>query len=444
MARLFGTDGVRGLANGDLSPELAMSVASAAARVLAAHDSSHRPVAVVGRDPRASGEMLQAATAAGLTSAGADVMQVGVLPTPAVAHLVGELNADLGVMISASHNPMPDNGIKLFAAGGQKLPDDIENEIEAALGATFSRPTGAAVGRVYDISDALDRYLTHLLKALPNRLDGVRVVVDCANGAAWAAAPQAYREAGAEVIAIHALPDGENINDGCGSTHLDGLREAVLAEKADLGIAHDGDADRCLAVDAAGEAVDGDQIMAVLALAMKEAGELVQDTLVATVMSNLGLHLAMREHDVRLRTTAVGDRYVLEELRQGGLSLGGEQSGHVVLPAHATTGDGLLTAMCLMARMAATSRPLAELAGVMTRLPQVLVNVKVADKAAVATSDSVSSAVAAVEAELGDSGRVLLRPSGTEQLVRVMVEAPSHEMAEAAAQRLVGVVSSVG
>jgi phosphoglucosamine mutase len=444
MARLFGTDGVRGLANGDLSPELAMSVASAAARVLAEHDSSHRPVALVGRDPRASGEMLQAATAAGLTAAGADVMQVGVLPTPAIAHLVGELNADLGVMISASHNPMPDNGIKLFAAGGHKLPDDIEDEVETALGAAFSRPTGAAVGRIYDISDALDRYLTHLLKALPNRLDGVRVVVDCANGAAWAAAPRAYREAGAEVIAIHALPDGENINDGCGSTHLDGLRETVLAEKADLGIAHDGDADRCLAVDAAGEVIDGDQIMAVLALAMKEAGELVEDTLVATVMSNLGLHLAMREHDVALRTTAVGDRYVLEELRQGGLSLGGEQSGHVVLPAHATTGDGLLTAMRLMARMSATSRPLADLAGVMTRLPQVLVNVKVTDKAAVAMSDSVSSAVAAVEAELGDEGRVLLRPSGTEQLVRVMVEAPSHEMAEAAAQRLVGVVSSVG
>jgi phosphoglucosamine mutase len=444
MARLFGTDGVRGLANGDLGPELAMSVAAAAARVLAEHDSSHRPVAVVGRDPRASGEMLQAAVSAGLTSAGADVMQVGVLPTPAVAHLVGELNADCGVMISASHNPMPDNGVKLFAAGGQKLPDAIEDEIEAAVGTTFSRPTGAGVGRIYDISDALDRYLVHLLKALPNRLDGVRVVVDCANGAAWAAAPQAYREAGAEVIAIHALPDGENINEGCGSTHLDSLRETVLAEQADLGIAHDGDADRCLAIDAAGEVVDGDQIMAVLALAMKESGELIEDTLVATVMSNLGLHLAMREHEVNLRTTAVGDRYVLEELRQGGLSLGGEQSGHVVLPAYATTGDGLLTAMRVMARMAATSRPLADLAGVMTRLPQVLLNVKVADKAAVATSAAVSSAVAEVEAELGETGRVLLRPSGTEQLVRVMVEAPSHEAAEAAARRLEGVVSAAG
>jgi phosphoglucosamine mutase len=444
MTRLFGTDGVRGLANGDLGPELAMSVAAAAARVLAEHDSSHRPVAVVGRDPRASGEMLQAAVAAGLTSAGADVMQVGVLPTPAVAHLVGDLNADLGVMISASHNPMPDNGIKLFASGGQKLPDTLEDEIEAAVGASFARPTGAGVGRVYDIADALDRYLEHLLKALPHRLEGVRVVVDCANGAAWAAAPRVYREAGAEVIAIHALPDGENINDGCGSTHLEVLREAVLAEGADLGIAHDGDADRCLAVDASGEAVDGDQIMAVLALAMKETGELVENTLVATVMSNLGLHVAMREHGVALRTTAVGDRYVLEELRAHNLSLGGEQSGHLVLPAYATTGDGLLTAMRVMARMAATGQSLADLAGVMTRMPQVLVNVKVADKAAVASSDLVSAAVAEVEASLGDTGRVLLRPSGTEQLVRVMVEAPSHEEAEAAVQRLAGVVATAG
>jgi phosphoglucosamine mutase len=444
MARLFGTDGVRGLANGDLTPELALAVSASAARVLAAHDSSHRPIAVVGRDPRASGEMLQAAVCAGLTSAGADVMQVGVLPTPAIAHLVAELDADLGVMISASHNPMPDNGIKLFAAGGHKLADALEDEIESGVGAAGTRPTGAAVGRIYDISDAQDRYIGHLLKATPHRLDGLRVVVDCANGAAWAAAPQAYREAGAEVIAIHALPDGENINDGCGSTHLDAVSAAVLAENADLGIAHDGDADRCLAVDAAGELIDGDQIMAVLALAMKEGGELVDDTLVATVMSNLGLHLAMREHGLELRTTAVGDRYVLEELRAGGFSLGGEQSGHVVLPAYATTGDGLLTALRLMARVAATERPLADLAAVMSRLPQVLVNVKVADKAAVASSASVSEAVAAVESELGETGRVLLRPSGTEQLVRVMVEAPTHDTAETAAQRLASVVSSVG
>jgi phosphoglucosamine mutase len=441
VARLFGTDGVRGLANSELTPELALSIAATAARVLAEHDSSHRPVAVVGRDPRASGEMLQAAVCAGLTSAGADVMQVGVLPTPGVAHLVVELNADIGVMISASHNPMPDNGIKLFAAGGHKLADAIEDEIEAALGKTTVRPTGAGVGRVYEINDAHDRYVAHLLKAIPNRLDGLRVVVDCANGAAWAAAPQAYREAGAEVIAIHALPDGENINDNCGSTHLDALRDAVLSEGADLGIAHDGDADRCLAVDAAGNVIDGDQIMAVLALAMKDAGELVDDTLVVTVMSNLGLHLAMRDAGITLRTTAVGDRYVLEELRAGGYSLGGEQSGHVLMPGYFTTGDGLLTAMRLMARIAATGRSLAELAGVMTRLPQVLINVKVADKATVAASLLVSAAVAEVEAELGETGRVLLRPSGTEQLVRVMVEAPTQESAHSAAERLAKVVA---
>ena len=442
MARLFGTDGVRGQANSELTPELALSVAAAAARVLAEHDSSHRPVAVVGRDPRASGEMLQAAVVAGLTSAGADVMQLGVLPTPAVAHLVGELGADLGVMISASHNPMPDNGVKLFAAGGHKLPDAIEDEIESHMGGAFTRPVGAGVGRVYDIADSLERYIEHLLKSVPHRLDGLRVVVDCANGAAWAAAPRAYREAGAEVIAINALPDGENINDNCGATHLDAVREAVVAEQADLGIAHDGDADRCLAVDSAGNVVDGDQIMAVLALAMLETGDLAENTLVATVMSNLGLHLAMRAHGVNLRTTAVGDRYVLEALRESNLSLGGEQSGHVVMPAHATTGDGLLTGLRLMSRLAESGRPLADLASVMTRLPQVLKNVKVADKAAVATSTTVSEAVAEVEAELGETGRVLLRPSGTEQLVRVMVEAPSQEVAEAAAQRLVGVVST--
>jgi phosphoglucosamine mutase len=444
MARLFGTDGVRGLANADLSPELAMSVAAAAARVLAEYDRTQRPVAVLGRDPRASGEMLEAAVVAGLTAAGADVLRAGVLPTPALAHLVGELSADFGVMISASHNPMPDNGVKLFAAGGHKLPDAVEDEIEVRTGERADRPTGAAVGRVRDVPDAIRRYVDHLIGASPQRLDGLRVVVDCANGAASDAAPEAYRRAGAEVIAISAEPDGLNINDGCGSTHLEEVRAAVLAHEADLGIAHDGDADRCLAVDAAGDTVDGDQIMAVLALAMRETGELAGDTLVTTVMSNLGLHLAMREHGVRVRTTAVGDRYVLEELRAGGYTLGGEQSGHVVLPAKATTGDGLLTALRLMGRVAATGKPLAELAGVMRRLPQVLVNVRVADKAAVAAAPSVSAAVAAVEAELGATGRVLLRPSGTEQLVRVMVEAPSHEAAHSAAQRLAGVVSSVG
>src|SRR5882757_786247 len=445
MGRLFGTDGVRGLANAELTPELGMSVAVAAARVLAERDRSHRPVAVVGRDPRASGEMLEAAVTAGLASAGADVLRAGVLPTPAVAYLVGELGADLGVMISASHNPMPDNGIKLFAEGGHKLPDAVEDAIEARLDEPGSRPVGAAVGRVRDLDDADERYLAHLLAAGPEgiSLAGLRVVVDCANGAAARLAPEAYRRAGAEVIAVHAAPDGLNINENCGSTHLGEVRAAVAEHGAGLGIAHDGDADRCLAVDAAGGQVDGDQIMAILALAMRERGQLVEDTLVATVMSNLGLHLAMRDAGINVRTTAVGDRYVLEELRAGGYTLGGEQSGHLVLPAHATTGDGLLTALRLMARMAATGRSLAELASVVVALPQVLVNVRVTDKAAVAAAADVQDAVAKAEIELGDRGRVLLRPSGTEQLVRVMVEAPTRELAERIGEQLATIVASV-
>ena len=444
MARLFGTDGVRGLANSDLTPELALALSGAAAQVLAEHDLGHRPVAVVGRDPRASGEMLEAAVTAGLTSAGADVLRVGVLPTPAVAHLVAALSADLGVMISASHNPMPDNGIKLFATGGHKLPDSVEDEISARIGVVGRRPTGARIGRVRDVPEAAGRYLDHLLLATPHPLGGIRMVVDCAHGAASALAPEAYRRAGADVVALHAEPDGLNINDGCGSTHLDQLRKAVLDHGADLGVAHDGDADRCLAVDNAGDVVDGDQIMAVLALAMQEAGELAADTLVTTVMSNLGLHLAMREHGVVVHTTAVGDRYVLEALWAGGFPLGGEQSGHVVLPGCATTGDGLLTALRLMARMASTGRSLAALAGVMIKLPQVLVNVAVADKSAVAAAPAVAEALAVAETELGETGRVLLRPSGTEQLVRVMVEAPTPSAADSIAQRIAAVVAAVG
>lgn len=442
--RLFGTDGVRGLANGELlTPELAVALSASAARVLAERDRSRRPVAVVGRDPRASGEMLEAAVVAGLTSAGADAVRVGVLPTPAVAYLVGDLGADLGVMISASHNPMPDNGIKLFAAGGHKLPDAVESAVEDGLGAAAVRPTGPAIGRVRDLGDASARYRDHLLTVTPAPLSGLRVVVDCAHGAASTVAPETYRRAGAEVVALHAEPDGLNINDGVGSTDIGALREAVLASGAELGIAHDGDADRCLAVDATGADVDGDQIMAVLALALRDAGELAADTLVATVMSNLGLHLAMREAGITVRTTAVGDRYVLEELRQGGFSLGGEQSGHVVMPRYSTTGDGLLTALRLMARMAATGRSLAELAAIVTPLPQVLQNVRVADKAAVAGSPAVREAVEKAEVELAGSGRVLLRPSGTEQLVRVMVEAPTPEQAQAIAVRLAEVVAAV-
>jgi len=448
VGRYFGTDGVRGLANGDLTPELALSLSGAAARVLIGHDPSHRPLAVVGRDPRASGEMLEAAVVAGLASAGADVLRLGVLPTPAVAFLTADFGADLGVVLSASHNAMPDNGVKLFARGGHKLPDEIEAEIEAqmdaaaASGPPRTRPTGAAIGRVRDATDASERYMAHLLAAAPTPLDGLHVVVDCAHGAASAVAPEVYRRAGARVTAIAAEPDGININDGVGSTHVEGLAKRVVAEGADLGIAHDGDADRCLAVDASGDLVDGDQILALSALALRDAGRLRENTVVATVMSNLGFHHAMRDAGVRVVTTAVGDRYVLEELRAQRLSLGGEQSGHVIFTDAATTGDGLLTALQIMACVMTSGRPLAELASVVRRLPQVLLNVAVSDRAAACTSPVVLKAVAAAEAELGDDGRILLRPSGTEQLVRVMVEALTQERADQIAQRVAAVVAS--
>jgi phosphoglucosamine mutase len=442
MARLFGTDGVRGRANADLTPELAMAVAAAAARTLGDLDRTHPPVAVVGRDPRASGEMLEAAVVAGLASTGAIVMRVGVIPTPGLAYLIGAVKADLGVMVSASHNPMPDNGIKIFAAGGQKLPDDVEDAIEdtIASGLSESRPTGPMIGRVYDQMDGVDAYITHLVEAAPNALTGVKVVVDCANGAASRVAPEVYRRAGAEVVAIHAEPDGLNINDGCGSTHIASLVDAVVEHGADLGIAHDGDADRCLAVTADGTIIDGDHIMAILAIAMREAGMLVDDTLVATVMSNLGLKIAMAEHGIALVETKVGDRYVLEALTTGGYSIGGEQSGHVVLPAYATTGDGVLTAVHLMARMAATGKSLAELAAVMTQLPQVLVNVPVGDRHTASNAPAVASAVDEASAQLGDEGRILLRPSGTEPLVRVMVEAGTPELATSIAEQIAVVV----
>ena len=450
MGRLFGTDGVRGLANADLSPELALRVAAAAAHVLSeslragSSTSGRAPVAVVGRDPRASGEMLEAAVVAGLTSAGATVIRVGVLPSPAVAFLTAEARADLGVMLSASHNPMPDNGIKIFAAGGHKLPDEIEDQIEATVAdpVAWPRPTGAHIGRAHDLLDGAEHYVKHLVDSTPHPLTGVRVVVDCANGAAAEVGPEAYRQAGADVIAINAEPDGLNINEKCGSTHLEVVREAVLAHGANLGLAHDGDADRCLAVDSAGEVVDGDQIMAILALAMRDEGTLTDDTLVATVMSNLGLRLAMEQAGIRLIETKVGDRYVLEALRAGGFALGGEQSGHIVMPAHATTGDGILTGLHLLARVAATGRSLADLASVLNKLPQVLVNVPVADRASGSRAASVVAAVADAEALLAGTGRVLLRPSGTEPLVRVMVEASTVELAESVATRIAAEVRS--
>ncbi|GLF97597.1 phosphoglucosamine mutase [Streptomyces yaizuensis] len=449
MGRLFGTDGVRGVANEDLTAELALGLSVAAAHVLAEAGSApgHRPTAVVGRDPRASGEFLEAAVVAGLASAGVDVLRVGVLPTPAVAYLTGALGADLGVMLSASHNAMPDNGIKFLARGGHKLADELEDRIETVYeqhrsGEPWDRPTGAGVGRVRDYDEGFDKYIAHLVAVLPNRLDGLKIVLDEAHGAASRVSPEAFARAGAEVVTIGADPDGLNINDGCGSTHLGLLKAAVVAEGAHFGIAHDGDADRCLAVDATGAEIDGDQIMAVLALALHEAGRLRGDTVVGTVMSNLGFKLAMERAGLQVVQTAVGDRYVLEAMKEHGYALGGEQSGHVIVLDHATTGDGTLTGLLLAARVAATGRSLAELAAVMERLPQVLINVPDVDKSRVNTSGELAAAVLEAERELGSSGRVLLRSSGTEPLVRVMVEAADIEQARAVAGRLADVVKS--
>lgn len=441
MGRLFGTDGVRGLANEKLSPQLATSLAEAAVHVLCDQDAvkGRRPVALIGRDSRASGEMLEAATIAGLLSAGADVLRVGVLPSPAVAHLVAEMDADLGVMLSASHNPMPDNGIKFFAAGGHKLSDEVEDELEANLATAWPRPVGDAIGRLRDLTDGTERYIRHLVGTIDADLTGLRIVVDCANGAATEVAPEALRRLGAEVTAIHASPDGLNINENCGSTHMESLRETVVATGADLGFALDGDADRCLAVAADGSEVDGDAIMAILALHLRKSGGLADDTLVATVMSNLGLHHAMRENGINLVTTAVGDRYVLEALRAKKLSLGGEQSGHVVMPAYATTGDGTLTALHLAASVIESGRTIGELAAVVRRLPQVLLNVPVTDKAVV-ESIAVKAVLDEQSGVLGDGGRILLRPSGTEPLVRVMVEADTPERAHAIADTVAAVV----
>ena len=454
MGRLFGTDGVRGRANDGLTAELALDLSVAAAHVLGEVGSfsrgepggSSHPVALVGRDPRASGEFLEAAVVAGLASAGVDVVRLGVVPTPGVAWLVGHLRADLGVMLSASHNPMPDNGIKFFARGGAKLADSLEDAIEARIGESWQRPTGAGVGRITEDVQPVEEYLAHLVTSLGQEhgdavaLNGLKVVVDGANGAAFRTAPGAFQVQGAEVVAINCDPDGLNINQDCGSTHLGKLQRAVVEHGADLGVAVDGDADRCLCVDADGAIVDGDQILAILAVGMKESGTLANDTVVATVMSNLGFLNAMAEHGIHVVQAKVGDRYVLEELYAGGHVLGGEQSGHVVQTRRATTGDGVLTALHVAARMAATGRTLAELASVVQRLPQVLVNVADVDKARAGTDPGVLGAVRDIEAELGNHGRVLLRPSGTEDLVRVMVEAETETVAQAVADSLAAVV----
>lgn len=443
---LFGTDGVRGVANRELTAELALDLSVAAAHVLAdsGEFAGHRPRAIVGRDTRASGEFLEAAVVAGLASAGIDVTLVGALPTPAVAYLVASTKADLGVMLSASHNPMPDNGIKFFAKGGVKLDDALEIAIENRMREPWERPVGPDVGRVISDASAADLFVSHLLSTLDSEtpLSGLKIVVDCANGSASVVGPEALRRSGAEVIAIHAAPNGININEGCGSTHLEDLRAAVVEHGADAGIAFDGDADRCLAIDALGNDVDGDHILGILAISMAASGTLVHDTVVSTVMANLGFNQAMDAAGITVISTAVGDRYVLESMREHGFVLGGEQSGHVVMSEFGTTGDGVLTALHLLARVRESRKTLAELAGIVTKLPQVLINVGGVDRDALGSNTRVSAELELLELALHGSGRILLRPSGTEPVIRVMVEAESQAWAQEVAEQLAGVITA--
>ena len=460
MPRLFGTDGARGLANGFLTPKLALDMGDAAARVLgnsstaADSDDAHhgRRRALVGRDTRVSGDFLAAALSAGMSSAGFDVLDVGIIPTPGVAYLTSVLNVEMGAVISASHNPMPDNGIKFFARGGFKLPDAKEDEIESIMGSDWQRPTGAGVGRIsHDIMTATNMYIDHLVDTIapadkggtrPQPLRGLRIVADCANGATSVVAPEALRRTGADVVVINASPDGYNINDHAGSTHPEQLQAMVRASGAQMGVAFDGDADRCLAVDEDGTMVNGDQIMGILARAYKREGKLSHDTLVITVMSNLGLILALKDMGIKTVQTNVGDRYVLEEMLRGDYTLGGEQSGHVINREFATTGDGTLTALRLCYEVMDSGRSLKELAADFPQLPQQLINVPNVDKLSAGTNAKVQEAVCREEKLLADTGRVLLRPSGTEPLVRVMVEAATQEQADEVCRRLADVVAS--
>ena len=435
---LFGTDGVRGVAGVDLTAELAFNLSTAAASVLAdlGEFAGHRPTAIVGQDSRASGQYLEEAICRGLSSAGIDVYRVGILPTPAISFLVKDRGADLGVMISASHNPASDNGIKFFDRSGSKLADQIEAKIESVLGKTVESTNGA--GRVIEDLEAKESYIKNLLKSLDGNLSGLKVVVDCANGAASFVAPDVLKRAGAEVIAISASPNGLNINDNCGSTHLENLIAAVKEEGADIGIAHDGDADRVLAIDDKGSVIDGDFILGILAQDM----QLPTKTVVGTVMTNLGLIKALEEKGIRFIATAVGDRYVLEEMLAGGHVLGGEQSGHIIMSKYANTGDGLLTALQLISKLKKSGKSASELASFMKRYPQVLINVSGVAKEKLASNQVIAKAVSDTQQRLEDKGRVLLRASGTEALIRVMIEAQDLSLAQELASELATLVKS--
>jgi phosphoglucosamine mutase len=440
MGELFGTDGVRGVANEELTPEVALSLGRGVVTVLR-EDGMSRPSVLIGRDPRWSGDLIESALAAGIVSAGGDAVTVGVLPTPGVAYLASISDVAAGAVISASHNPMGDNGIKFFGVDGFKFDDEGERRLEEIVAAGVApRPTGTDLGRVYQDPSRTSAYVEHLVTAADHDLTGLRLVVDGANGAASQVAPLVYRRLGADVIAIHCAPNGANINDGCGSTHPEVVAEAVRESGADVGLAHDGDADRVIAATAAGEVVDGDRMLAILALHRREHDRLPEDGVVTTVMTNLGFKRAMREHGVDVVETQVGDRFVLQEMRARGLALGGEQSGHLIQLDCSTTGDGILTAVTLLDAMRESGASLAELAAVMERLPQVLVNVRVEDKDALADDTTIWEAVSTEEEELGDDGRVLVRASGTEPVIRVMVEALEEPTAKDVAERIAAVV----
>lgn len=438
MSLKFGTDGIRGVANSELTTELSLAIGLAAARVLAGQGQ----VCLIGRDTRRSGSLIQSALTAGLLAGGVDVVDLGVVPTPAVAFLSAERNVT-AAMISASHNPFADNGIKFFVAGGRKLTDEVEAELEIAINASTSgeRPVGVDVGVASADLDGVRSYEEHLAGTVPGRdLSGMHVVLDCANGAASRIAPEVFSLLGARTTVLFDQPNGQNINDGCGSTHPQQMQKTVCEIGADFGLAFDGDADRVLACDASGQMVDGDHILAMLAVDAKQRGSLKDDILVTTVMANLGLKIAMEREGIQVKETAVGDRYVLEELEAGGYSLGGEQSGHVIIPAYATTGDGLLTGLQVASLVKKSAKSLAELASVVQKLPQVLRNVRVGNRDALTDAKSVWAAVDVAQAELGKEGRVLLRPSGTEPLIRVMVEAMTQERADEICDRLCAVV----
>jgi phosphoglucosamine mutase len=441
MGRLFGTDGVRGVANSELTPELAFRLGRAATYHFGQEQAN--PVLIIGRDTRVSGQMLEAALAAGICSAGGQAILVGVVPTPTVAFLTHRLGAQAGVVISASHNPFQDNGIKFFAQNGYKLPDSVEDELEAlvlAAADSMPRPAGSEVGQIVYRPDLIQQYIDYAVGTVTETFKNLKIVIDCANGAAFEAAPSVYRRLGATVVSLHDMPDGININHHCGSTHMESLQQAVLREKADLGIAHDGDADRCLFVDEKGEIVDGDQMMTICALDFMRQGKLKDNTLVATVMSNIGLHQAMKKAGLRVEVTAVGDRYVLEAMRANGFSLGGEQSGHIIFSEYSTTGDGIVTALQVLSAVVQSGKPMSELAAQMTRFPQLLVNVRVKTKNGWQENQAIANAIRQGEGELGDNGRILVRPSGTEPLIRVMAEGPDQEQLDQIVNRIASVI----